>query len=125
MAVGATCAFAANPFVDVPSDSWAYKSVVELADAGIIQGVDGQYFQGQRNITRYEAAEMVGADKEAYLAALTNSIHMYSETGLMDPKGAETVLAVFSAGSPDVAAANVDLSKTYTNAFVEKARAGQ
>ncbi len=59
MAVGATCAFAANPFVDVPSDSWAYKSVVELADAGIIQGVDGSYFQGGRNITRYEAAEMV------------------------------------------------------------------
>ena len=58
MAVGATCAFAANPFVDVPTDSWAYKSVVELADAGIIQGVDGQYFQGNRNITRYEAAEM-------------------------------------------------------------------
>jgi cell division protein FtsI/penicillin-binding protein 2 len=47
------------------------------------------------------------------------------ETGLMDPKGAETVLAVFSAGSPDVAAANIDLSRTYTNAFVEKARAGQ
>ena len=59
MAVGATCAFAANPFVDVPTDSWAYRSVVELADAGIIQGVDGQYFQGERNITRYEAAEMV------------------------------------------------------------------
>ena len=58
MAVGATCAFAANPFVDVPTDSWAYKSVVELADAGIIQGVDGTYFQGDRNITRYEAAEM-------------------------------------------------------------------
>lgn len=59
MAVGVACAFAANPFVDVPSDSWAYKSVVELADAGIIQGVDGSYFQGERNITRYEAAEMV------------------------------------------------------------------
>ncbi len=59
MAVGATCAFAANPFVDVPADSWAYKSVVELADAGVIQGVDGNYFQGDRSITRYEAAEMV------------------------------------------------------------------
>ncbi|MCU6714343.1 S-layer homology domain-containing protein [Megasphaera butyrica] len=59
MAVSATYAFAANPFVDVPTDSWAYKSVVELADAGVIQGVDGEYFQGQRNITRYEAAEMV------------------------------------------------------------------
>ena len=59
MAVSATCAFAANPFVDVPTDSWAYKSVVELADAGIVQGVDGKYFEGNRNITRYEAAEMV------------------------------------------------------------------
>ena len=59
MAVGAACAFAANPFVDVPADSWAYQSVVELADAGIIQGVDGEHFQGQRSITRYEAAEMV------------------------------------------------------------------
>ena len=38
MAVGAT-AFAANPFVDVPQDSWAYNSVVELANSGIIQGV--------------------------------------------------------------------------------------
>lgn len=59
LAAGSLSAFAANPFVDVPSDSWAYQSVVELADAGIIQGVDGQYFQGHRNITRYEAAEMV------------------------------------------------------------------
>ena len=58
MAVGAT-AFAANPFVDVPSDSWAYNSVVELANSGIIQGVDGVHFQGERNITRYEVAEIV------------------------------------------------------------------
>lgn len=66
--------------------------------------------------------EMVGADESAYLAALTASIPMYSETGLMDPKGAEAVLAVFSAGSPEVRAAKVDLSKTYSNAFVEAAR---
>lgn len=58
MAVSATTAFAANPFVDVPIDSWAYQSVEELADAGVIQGVDGTYFQGDRPITRYEAAEM-------------------------------------------------------------------
>ncbi|WP_288889563.1 S-layer homology domain-containing protein [uncultured Megasphaera sp.] len=58
MAVGATCAFAANPFADVPADSWAYKSVVTLANSGILQGVDGTHFQGNRNITRYEAAEI-------------------------------------------------------------------
>jgi NitT/TauT family transport system substrate-binding protein len=41
----------------------------------------------------------------------------------MDPKGAQAVLAVFSQSVPDVAAAHIDLSKTYTNAFVEKADA--
>lgn len=54
-----TTIFGANPFVDVPRDSWAYQSVVTLADAGIIQGVNGSYFQGNRAITRYEAAELV------------------------------------------------------------------
>jgi NitT/TauT family transport system substrate-binding protein len=66
-------------------------------------------------------AEMVGKDKALYLAALKNTIPMYSETGLMDPKGAAAVLAVFSESSPEVAKANIDVSKTYTNKFVEQA----
>lgn len=67
---------------------------------------------------------MVGKDKELYLAALRNTIPMYSETGLMDPKGAAAVLAVFSEGSPEVAKANIDVSKTYTNKYVEQYKAG-
>jgi NitT/TauT family transport system substrate-binding protein len=66
--------------------------------------------------------EMVGKNKELYLAALKNTIPMYSQTGKMDPKGAEAVLAVFSEGSPDVAKANIDVTKTYTNTFVDQAR---
>jgi len=66
-------------------------------------------------------AAIVGKNKELYLAALKNTIPMYSETGAMDPKGATAVLAVFSEGSPDVAKANIDVSKTYTNRFVERA----
>ncbi|HEY6023733.1 MAG TPA: ABC transporter substrate-binding protein [Pseudolabrys sp.] len=65
--------------------------------------------------------EMVGKDKDLYLAALKNTLPMYSETGRMDPKGAAAVLAVFSQSSPDVAKANIDLSKTYTNDYVEAA----
>jgi NitT/TauT family transport system substrate-binding protein len=64
--------------------------------------------------------EFVGADKALYLAALKNSIPMYSTTGRMDPKGAEAVLAVFAQSSPEVAKAKIDLSKTYTNRFVEQ-----
>jgi NitT/TauT family transport system substrate-binding protein len=62
---------------------------------------------------------LVGPDKAGYLAALKNTIPMYSTTGKMDPKGAAAVLAVFSQSSPEVAKANVDVSKTYTNKFVE------
>jgi NitT/TauT family transport system substrate-binding protein len=65
--------------------------------------------------------EMVGKDKSLYVAALKNTLPMYSETGRMDPKGAAAVLAVFSQSSPDVAKANIDLSKTYTNDFVDAA----
>ena len=59
MSVVCSTGFAANPFTDVPKDSWAYNSVMELANAGIIQGLDKMHFQGERNITRYEAAEVV------------------------------------------------------------------
>ncbi|WP_298380609.1 ABC transporter substrate-binding protein [uncultured Bradyrhizobium sp.] len=66
--------------------------------------------------------EIVGKDRAQYLAALKNTIPMYSETGKMDPKGAEAVLAVFSEGSPEVAKAGIDVTKTYTNKFVDQVK---
>jgi NitT/TauT family transport system substrate-binding protein len=66
--------------------------------------------------------EMVGKDKALYLAALRNTLPMFSQTGRMDPKGADAVLAVFSESSPEVAKANVDVAKTFTNKFVDAAK---
>jgi NitT/TauT family transport system substrate-binding protein len=66
--------------------------------------------------------ETVGKNKALYLAALKNTIPMYSQTGKMDPKGADAVLAVFSEGSPEVARANIDVSKTFTNKYVDEAK---
>jgi NitT/TauT family transport system substrate-binding protein len=40
----------------------------------------------------------------------------------MDPKGADAVLAMFSESSPEVAKANIDVTKTYTNNFVDRAK---
>ena len=68
--------------------------------------------------------ELVGPDKALYLAALKNTLPMYSTTGKMDPKGAQAVLAVFSQSVPEIAKANIDLSKTYTNRFVDAAAKG-
>ena len=50
---------AANPFSDVPADHWAYDAVTQLAADGVIEGYGDSTFKGNRNITRYEMAQMV------------------------------------------------------------------
>ncbi|WP_295155570.1 putative porin [Selenomonas sp. AE3005] len=50
---------AANPFSDVPADHWAYDAVSQLAADGVIDGYGDSTFKGNRNITRYEMAQMV------------------------------------------------------------------
>ena len=50
---------AANPFSDVPADHWAYDAVSQLAADGVIEGYGDTTFKGDRNITRYEMAQMI------------------------------------------------------------------
>ena len=50
---------AANPFSDVPAGHWAYNSVTKLANEGVIEGYGDGTYRGNRNITRYEMAQMV------------------------------------------------------------------
>ncbi|MBR1807245.1 MAG: S-layer homology domain-containing protein [Selenomonadaceae bacterium] len=54
-----TFAAAANPFSDVPQGHWAYDSIAKLASQGIIEGYGDNTFRGDRNITRYEMAQMI------------------------------------------------------------------
>jgi NitT/TauT family transport system substrate-binding protein len=96
------------------------KEVQGLTDA-ILNTLAWIHSHSPEDIMAKMPAETVGKNKELYLAALANTIPMYSETGKMDPKGADAVLAVFSESSPEVAKANVDVSKTWTNRFVEHA----
>ena len=50
---------AANPFSDVPSDSWAYDAVSQLAKDGVIDGYPDNTYRGQHNMTRFEMAQIV------------------------------------------------------------------
>ena len=50
---------AANPFSDVPAGHWAYDAVTQLAADGIVEGYGDGTYLGNRNITRYEMAQMV------------------------------------------------------------------
>ena len=52
-------AFAANPFVDVPMNHWAYDAVSHLAAKGIIQGYPDGTYRGNQPMTRYEMSMLV------------------------------------------------------------------
>jgi NitT/TauT family transport system substrate-binding protein len=58
-----------------------------------------------------------------YTQAIAASKAMYSPDGRFQPGAADTAYTVLKQFNPPVAAAKVDLSQTYTNAFVEKALA--
>jgi NitT/TauT family transport system substrate-binding protein len=66
-------------------------------------------------------AEWTKARRELYVASVKNSKEMYSLDGRFNRLGAEVAVHVLSAFDPSVKAAKIDLEKTYTNAFVDKA----
>ena len=52
-------AYAANPFSDVTPSDWAYQAVVDLSEQGVVEGYPDGTFKGERNITRYEMAQII------------------------------------------------------------------
>lgn len=62
-----------------------------------------------------------GVGKDAYVKALEAEKEMYSPDGMMPADGPKTVLDVLSSFSPTVKGHQIDLSKTYTNTFVQAA----
>ena len=52
-------AYAVNPFSDVTADDWAYQAVSDLSAQGVVEGYPDGTFKGERNMTRYELAQIV------------------------------------------------------------------
>ncbi|MCA6218629.1 ABC transporter substrate-binding protein [Ideonella sp. B7] len=63
-----------------------------------------------------------GADKALYVTALKASLPMYTTDARMPAGGPETVLKVLASYKPLVKSKNIDLSKTFTNAFLDAAK---
>ncbi len=100
----------------------AHSKEVQAMTNAIIATLKWIHSHTPEEIAEKMPPEYVGKDKAAYVAALKNTVPMYSTDGKMDPKGAQAVLAVFSQSSPEVKNAHIDLSRTFTNAFAEKAK---
>jgi len=102
-----------------------HESEVQALTNAILATLKWIHSHTPEEIIAQMPAELVGPDRELYLAALKNTVPMYSETGRMDPKGAQAVLDVFSQSVPEIANAHIDLAKTYTNKYVEQANTKQ
>jgi NitT/TauT family transport system substrate-binding protein len=97
----------------------------------IVQKLVNAYVKTLKWIQAHTAAQITdqmpadyyaGVGKDAYIQALTNEKGIYNPTGVMPPNGPQTDLSVLSAFNPDVKGKNIDLSKTYTDQFVQAAQ---
>ncbi len=97
---------------------------------GVVQKLVNAFVETLKWINTHSAAQIAdkmpadyyaGVGKATYIQALQNEKGMYSPDGLMPADGPHTVLGVLSAWDPTVKGHSVDLSRTYTNEFVNKA----
>ncbi|HKT01511.1 MAG TPA: ABC transporter substrate-binding protein [Rugosimonospora sp.] len=96
----------------------------------IVQKLVNAYVKTLKWIQDHTAAQITdqmpadyysGVGKDAYTQALNNEKGIYNPTGVMPPNGPPTNLKVLSTFNPDVKGKTIDLSKTYTDQFVQAA----
>ena len=80
-----------------------------------------QAHNGAQIADQMPAEYYAGVGKAAYAQALDNEKGIFNPTGLTPEDGPKTCLAVLSEFNPKVQGKSIDLSKTYTNAFVQAA----
>jgi NitT/TauT family transport system substrate-binding protein len=97
-----------------------------------VQAVVTAFVRALRWMSIHSAEDIVKAvpeeyalgNRDVYVRALAASRAMYSPDGRFVPGAVETAYQVLKVFDPSVAAATVDLSKSYTGAFVERALTG-
>ena len=105
--------------------SWvtAHKTESEKLAEAIVHTLQWVHSHSAEEIAAKMPKEFTASDPGLYLTALKNMIPTFSTTGIMDPKGADAVLAVFSEFVPEIKNAKIDVKTTYTDEFVKKADA--
>jgi len=100
-----------------------HEAQVQALTNAVVAALRWIHSHGAEEIMAKMPSDMVGPDRQLYLAALRKTIPMYSDTALMDPNGARAVVEALSQSVPEVASARIDVTSTYTNRFVEQANA--
>src|SRR5439155_25334574 len=101
----------------------SHKDAVQRTVSAFVKTL--QYLQTHQPpvVTEHMPEDYYVGDKPLYLAALAASMNMFNPAGMMPPDGPPTVLKVLAAFNKELDPGKVDLSKTYTDAFVNTALA--
>lgn len=102
------------------SNSWAESHKAEATKLAHAFAKTMQYIHthSAEQIADLMPRDYYGNDKPLYVAALKASLPMFTTDARMPAGGPETVLKVLSTYKPLVKAKNIDLSKTYSNAYL-------
>jgi NitT/TauT family transport system substrate-binding protein len=113
----ATCVYFTTSYVN------SHKAAVQKLVNAYVKTLKWiQAHNGAQIADQMPSAYYTGVGKANYAKALDSEKGIYSPDGLMPADGPSTILKVLSSFSPDVKGHQIDLAKTYTNAFVQQAK---
>ncbi|MEX3937015.1 ABC transporter substrate-binding protein [Paraburkholderia phymatum] len=104
--------------------SWAdtHKTEAQKLARAFVKTLQFIHTHSPEEIAAKMPADYYGGNKALYVQALKASLPMYSADGKMPDGGPETVLKVMSGFNANIKGKHIDLSKTYTNEFVDQAK---
>ncbi len=111
----AACLYMPNAWVN------SHKAEVTKLARAFVKTLQYIHTHTAEQVADQMPADYYGGNKALYVQALKASLPMFTADGRMPDGGPQTVLQVLSTFKPAVKAAHIDLSKTYTTAFVTAA----
>ena len=96
------------------------RTIQALVNA-FVRGLKWMQQNSAEAIVNIMPEEYALGDKETYTKSIRSSLTMYSPDGRFAPEGEEIAYKVLKQFDPSVQSATIDVTKTYSNAFVDKA----
>jgi NitT/TauT family transport system substrate-binding protein len=99
----------------------SHKDAVQKLANAFVKTLHWMNSHSPQEIADKMPADYAGSSKDLYVSSVKATLPMFTADGVMPKDGPQTVLDVLGKYNPAVKGKKVDLSKTYTNQFVEAA----
>ncbi|TQJ90513.1 ABC transporter substrate-binding protein [Streptomyces sp. SLBN-31] len=100
----------------------SHKDTVQKLANAFVKTLNWMSTHSASEIAAKMPADYSQGNKALYAQAVKSTLPMFTKDGVMPANGPETVEKVLKAFNPNIKNAKVDLSKTFTTEFVEKAK---